>query len=89
MRTCEGAAVWVRFGYPRIHVLLQREGWRVNRKRVYRLYRLEAQAGDDQTGAGPFEAVANGVRPWRRWRDRSRRNAADNSVCDRSTAGER
>ena len=28
-------------GYPRIHVLLQREGWKVNRKRVYRLYRLE------------------------------------------------
>ncbi len=30
-----------RFGYPRIHVMLRREGWRVNRKRVYRWYRLE------------------------------------------------
>ncbi len=31
----------VRYGYRRLHVLLQREGWRVNHKRVYRLYRLE------------------------------------------------
>jgi putative transposase len=31
-----------RWGYRRIHVLLQREGWQVNRKRVYRLYRLES-----------------------------------------------
>jgi putative transposase len=30
-----------RFGYLRIHVLLQREGWRVNKNRVYRLYCLE------------------------------------------------
>ena len=27
-----------RFGYRRIHVLLGREGWHVNHKRVYRLY---------------------------------------------------
>jgi putative transposase len=31
----------VRYGYRRLHVLLQREGWRVNHKRVYRLYREE------------------------------------------------
>jgi heme A synthase len=31
MRTC--------YGYRRITVLLQREGWAVNAKRVYRLYR--------------------------------------------------
>lgn len=30
-----------RFGCQRIHVLLRREGWRVNIKRVRRLYRLE------------------------------------------------
>lgn len=30
-----------RFGYMRIWVLLRREGWQVNRKRVRRLYRLE------------------------------------------------
>ncbi len=28
----------VRYGYRRIHVLLCRKGWRVNAKRVYRLY---------------------------------------------------
>ena len=32
------AAVRVRYGYPRIHVLLRRERFLVNRKRVYRLY---------------------------------------------------
>jgi putative transposase len=30
-----------RFGYPRLHVLLRREGWKVNIKRIYRLYKLE------------------------------------------------
>ena len=30
-----------RFGYRRLHVLLRREGWAVNRKRVQRLYREE------------------------------------------------
>jgi hypothetical protein len=30
-----------RFGYERIHVMLRREGWPVNKKRVRRLYRLE------------------------------------------------
>jgi putative transposase len=29
------------YGYLRLHVLLRREGWLVNRKRVYRLYREE------------------------------------------------
>ena len=35
------AAARPRFGYLRLHVLLLREGWKINRKRVYRLYRLE------------------------------------------------
>ena len=39
-----------RFGYKRLHLLLQREGQRVNHKRVYRLYRDEQLL----------------VRPWRR-----------------------
>ena len=30
-----------RFGYQRIHVMLRREGWPVNKKRVRRLYRLD------------------------------------------------
>jgi len=31
----------VSYGYRRLHIMLQREGWKVNHKRVYRLYRLE------------------------------------------------
>lgn len=38
-RIKEMAATRVRYGYRRIHVLLRREGWPVNAKRVYRLYR--------------------------------------------------
>jgi len=32
------AATRVRYGYRRIHTLLQWESWQVNHKRVYRLY---------------------------------------------------
>ena len=38
------AAERPRFGYRRLHVLLRREGWAVNHKRVYRLYRQERLA---------------------------------------------
>ena len=37
-RLRELAASRVRFGYRRLTVMLRREGWRVNPKRVYRLY---------------------------------------------------
>lgn len=33
--------VRVSYGYRRLHILLQREGWKVNHKRVYRLYKEE------------------------------------------------
>ncbi|TWG91974.1 putative transposase [Mesorhizobium sp. J18] len=29
----------VRFGYRRVHVLLRREGWAINQKKTYRLYK--------------------------------------------------
>ena len=41
MRIRELAHARPRFGYLRIWVLLRREGWPVNKKRVLRLYRLE------------------------------------------------
>ena len=41
MRIREIANVRVSWGYPRIWVQLRREGWPVNRKRVFRLYREE------------------------------------------------
>jgi len=40
-RIKEIAAARVRYGYRRVHVLLPREGWQVNHKRVRRLYREE------------------------------------------------
>ena len=41
LRIREIAHAWPRFGYQRIHVMLRREGWPVNKKRVRRLYRLD------------------------------------------------
>jgi putative transposase len=41
MRIRELAGSRVRYGYRRLSVLLRREGWKVNTKRVYRLYREE------------------------------------------------
>lgn len=38
-RIGEIAAVKRRYGYRRVYLRLRREGWDVNRKRVYRLYR--------------------------------------------------
>ena len=38
-RIKEIAETRVRYGYRRIHVLLRREGFAVNAKRVYRLYK--------------------------------------------------
>lgn len=40
-RLRELAAVRVRFGYRRLTIMLRREGWLVNAKRVFRLYREE------------------------------------------------
>jgi putative transposase len=41
MRLKDLAGCRIGYGYRRLHVLLQREGWLVNHKRVYRLYREE------------------------------------------------
>jgi len=40
-RLRELAATQVRYGYRRLTVLLRREGWHVNAKRIYRLYTEE------------------------------------------------
>ena len=40
-RLWELAGTYVRYGYRRLTVLLRREGWHVNAKRIYRLYREE------------------------------------------------
>ena len=41
LRLKDLAQTRVSYGYRRLHVMLQREGWKVNHKRVYRLYREE------------------------------------------------
>ena len=41
MRIRDIAQARPRFGYQRIHIMLRREGWHVNRKRIHRLYRLD------------------------------------------------
>ena len=41
MRIRDIAQARVSYGYRRIHVMLLREGWKINHKRVYRLYKLE------------------------------------------------
>lgn len=38
-RIKDTCATRVRYGYRRVHVLLTREGWDINMKRTYRLYR--------------------------------------------------
>jgi putative transposase len=56
-RIAEIAALKCRYGYRRIHVLLRREGWRVNRKLTYRLYREAGLAvrRRKRKRVGPFE----------------------------------
>ena len=53
----EIAAVKRRYGYRRVYVRLRREGWQVNRKRVYRLYHEAGLAvrRRKRKRIGPFE----------------------------------
>ena len=62
MRLKELAAARVRYGYRRLHVLLRREGWPVNAKRVHRLYREE--------GLSIRPKIPKGKRAWRYRRGR-------------------
>lgn len=41
LRLKELAEARVRYGYRRLHILLQREGWRANHKKIYRIYSEE------------------------------------------------
>lgn len=44
MRLRDLAMARIGYGYRRLHILIEREGWSVNHKRVYRLYREEGLA---------------------------------------------
>jgi putative transposase len=60
-----------RWGYRRLHVLLQRELGVINHKRVYRLYRLEGlklrRRKRKQVAVTPREAVSRIYRPGEAW----------------------
>jgi putative transposase len=71
LRLRDLAAARVRYGYRRLHVLLRREGWRVNHKRVYRLYREEGLAirvkRRKKRAAGQRVLPPPAKRPHERW----------------------
>jgi putative transposase len=70
MRLRDLACTRIRYGYRRLTVLLRREGWLVNTKRVYRLYREEGlelrmkkRAKNQACGSALFEStVEHGLR---------------------------
>jgi putative transposase len=63
-RLRELAVTRVRAGYRQLHVYLRREGWRVNHKRVYRLYTLEGLVLNEAAAAASQRDGA--ARPRRR-----------------------
>jgi putative transposase len=77
MRLRDLAMVRVRFGYPRLTLLLKREGWPVGKKLVYRLYReLGLQMRTRKRRKQPVLSVVRLTRPpsamrngrWISWR---------------------
>jgi putative transposase len=56
MRLRELTAARVGYGYRRLHILLWREGWEVNHKRVYRLYTEEGLSMRSKAAQGLFKA---------------------------------
>ena len=61
-----------RFGCPRIHILLRRDGYAVNYKRTHRIYCLEKLQIRNRkrrkgASAAPREAIAIPERPHQRW----------------------
>ena len=61
----------VRFGYRRLTVLLKREGWRVNAKRIYRLYGDEGLTvrtkPRKRLASRPRVPLPTATRPNQRW----------------------
>jgi putative transposase len=70
-RLRELAAVRVRFGYRRLTVLLKREGWPVNAKRIYRLYGDEGltvrTTPRKRLASRPRVPLPTATRPNERW----------------------
>lgn len=83
-RIKEIAATRVRYGYRRIHVLLRREGWLVNPKRVYRLYR---ESGLQLRNKTPKRRVKAKLREGRSSATRANETWAMDFVHDQLAAG--
>ena len=83
-RMNEIAATRVRYGYRRIHVLLRREGFAVNPKRVYRLYR---EMGLQLRNKSPRRRVKARLRDDRRPATRSNETWAMDFVHDQLATG--
>jgi len=70
-RMLELAAERPRFGYQRLQILLRREGFLVNHKRTYRIYREESlqvrRKRRKRVAASPREALPVPERPHQRW----------------------
>ena len=60
-----------RFGYRRLHILLKREGWAVNWKKLYRIYREEGltvrKRGGRKRAVGTRAPMAIPQGPNQRW----------------------
>jgi len=57
------AGVRIGFGYRRLHVMLRREGWQINHKRVYRLYREEGLGLRKKVPRRRVASVKREIRP--------------------------
>ena len=71
-RIREIAAARVSYGYRQVHTLLRREGWPVNHKLVYRLYKeegltLQRKRPKRRRSSVPREQSASPTRPNERW----------------------
>lgn len=70
-RMCELSSERRRFGYRRLHILLAREGWEVNWKKIYRLYREERltvrKRGGRKRALGTRAPMAIPQGPNQRW----------------------
>lgn len=74
-----------RFGYRRLHVMLRREGFAINHKRVYRLYRLDGlkvrRKRRKRVAHHPRVRLPSPSRPNERW--------SMDFVCDQLADGRR
>ena len=83
-RIREIAETRARYGYRQIHVLLRREGWQVNPKRVYRLYR---EAGLQLRNKAPKRRVKAKLREGRVPATRTNETWAMDFVHDQLATG--